>query len=69
MRGRGCSGVKACKRKGSPLIFSYKLAQSVVHYLKQREVNAEKHSSLSDIANPAIKAASLAMLAKAGGII
>ena len=51
-----------------PPMFSYKLAQSVISYLKLYEAHSDKHSTLSDLAkravDPAIKAASLAVLAK-----
>jgi len=50
-----------------PPMFSYKLAQSVVSYLKHKAGSADRHSVLSDIAektiDPAVKAASLAVLA------
>ena len=51
-----------------PPMFSYKLAQSVINCLKLHEAHSDKHSTLSDLAkravDPAIKAASLAVLAK-----
>ena len=51
-----------------PPMFSYKLAQSVISYLKLHKAHSDKHSTLSDLAkravDPAIKAASLAVLAK-----
>lgn len=56
-----------------PPMFFYKLAQSVIRYLKQYEARSGKHSALSGLAkravDPAIEVASLAMLAKAGGVI
>ena len=56
-----------------PPMFSYKLAHSVIGYLKRRESHSDKHSVLADLAkravDPAVKAASLAMLVKAGGAI
>jgi len=48
-----------------PPMFSYKVAQSVISYLKQEKTHSALSSLAKAVADPAIKAASLAMLAKA----